>query len=546
MRLFLKILVIFWSIFLSAITWLTFAQQQPDAFLLEIEPSTFDLNTPVDITIKAIKANWEVVKDYEWDVFIDVNGSLDTTDYTVPSEGLYTFIAQDQWVKTFSKWLIIKRAGTFTISASDITDDTIKWEKTVLVWVTTDTTDVKKIEFTSPLKGSSITNEILEVIWSVSELPNSPLEIYLNEQLVFEGTSDDKWNFTAYLSGVERWENTLSAKVLDVNGIVLWESDSISFTYDSAADGTFNSLQVLPWNIIKAGTKAIFKVSTSDNVTSATIKLSNGRSAPMDLESAGSFSKEIMIDSEGKLDISLELLVSWQKKVYTNISSIIVEKWTNIGKVRIFWDSVYKNKVNLTWDVEWSDAARYTVLFGTTAEDLSQSETVNKKELVLENLEIGQKYYFKVIPLDEDGQELWWASDIVNYTVGDAGETSCTVQWIFINDVQIGNNHYLVRSWVSNVEKYVIYRSDWYTTDVTQMQKVGETTDTKFEYPFNSQAKKDKYSYYLIQAICKDGKAVVMNDIKKVKTWPVENALLFVFLTLLFYSSYRLYIYNRS
>jgi hypothetical protein len=36
-----------------------------------------------------------------------------------------------------------------------------------------------------------------------------------------------------------------------------------------------------------------------------------------------------------------------------------------------------------------------------------------------------------------------------------------------------------------------------------------------------------------------------MDDIKKVKTWPVENILLFVFISLLFYGSYRVYGYNK-
>jgi hypothetical protein len=35
----------------------TFAQQAPDMFSVEVSPSSFDANTPVDVTIKALKAN---------------------------------------------------------------------------------------------------------------------------------------------------------------------------------------------------------------------------------------------------------------------------------------------------------------------------------------------------------------------------------------------------------------------------------------------------------------------------------------------------------
>jgi len=75
----------------------------PDAFIVEVVPSSFDVNEPVDITIKAVKANGDIVQDYQGDVFIEIEGIVDTADYTVPSDGLYTFLPQDQGVKLFSK-----------------------------------------------------------------------------------------------------------------------------------------------------------------------------------------------------------------------------------------------------------------------------------------------------------------------------------------------------------------------------------------------------------------------------------------------------------
>lgn len=82
----------------------------PDAFIVEVEPSSFDVNEPVDITIKAVTANGDIVQDYQGDVFIEIEGIVDTADYTVPSDGLYTFLPQDQGVKLFSKGLSIKKA----------------------------------------------------------------------------------------------------------------------------------------------------------------------------------------------------------------------------------------------------------------------------------------------------------------------------------------------------------------------------------------------------------------------------------------------------
>ncbi len=517
----------------------SFAQQQPAAFIVQVEPSSFDINVWVDVTIKAVMSNWDIIKDYEWDVFIDVEWNLDMADYTVPSQGLYTFLPQDQWVKTFSKWLIIKKSWTFTVIASDITDDSIKWEKTIIVWSST-SVSTKKITINSPLKDWIEKTEVLEVIWWSSDLPNSPFEVYLNNQLVYNWMTSSVWWFTAYVTWLTQWQNSLLVKILDINNVVLGESDSISFSYLPVTDWTFNSIQVVPWNTIKAGTKVTFRVSASDTVTSATIRLSNWRSAPMDLISAWTFSKEMLIDTEWKIDVSLDLLVAWEKKEYNNVSRLLVEKGTSIGRVRVFWDSVYKNKLTLTREVDWTEPSKYNVTFWTEQTNLNESAVVTKKEIILEDLTIWQTYYFRIIPLDINWEALGSASEIVQATVWDTSESLCTVQWITVNDTTIWDRHYLTWNEIQNVEKYIIYRSERATSDISKMQKVTEVTENRFEYPFNKSAKQEKYAYYAVQAICKDWKALVIEDVKKVQTWPVENFLLFVFIALFLYGSYRL------
>ncbi len=58
----------------------------PDAFIVDVTPSSFDINQTVDLTIKAVTANGDIVKDYQGDVFIEIAGIVDTADYTVPSD----------------------------------------------------------------------------------------------------------------------------------------------------------------------------------------------------------------------------------------------------------------------------------------------------------------------------------------------------------------------------------------------------------------------------------------------------------------------------
>jgi hypothetical protein len=69
---------------------------------------------------------------------------------------------------------------------------------------------------------------------------------------------------------------------LNANNETIGESEVISFKYEPITDGVFNSIKIEPTGQIKQGEKATFIVNTSESVTSAQIKLSDGKSIPME------------------------------------------------------------------------------------------------------------------------------------------------------------------------------------------------------------------------------------------------------------------------
>lgn len=521
---------------------ITSAADEPDAFIVDITPSSFEPNSPVDMTIKAVKGNGQVVSTYEGDVYIDVIWSLDSNEYVVPSDHLYTFAPQDQWVKLFSKGLIIKKAGTYTVQVSDIINDSVKGEKTIIVGNVT-TTALKSITIDSPVTAGIEKNPMINILWSSTELPNSPFQIWINNIAVSQGITDANGWFNAYASGLTEGTNTLQVKILDIKNTVLGESKLITFAYAPIADGVYNSIQILPSTKIAQGTKVTFIVSTNDAVSSAELILSNGASSvPMEKDSPWVFKKEIVIDTAWEIEASVNLIINGQTKSYNWVATLTSEKSTSIGKVRIFWDPITKSRLNITWETIW-EAAQYKILYGTGEWNLLQSVIVNKKEIVVDNLLTGQSYFFKIIPLDANGAEAGMASAIIE---GKAWENTqwgvaCVVKWIIVSDVIIWDKHYLIWSGVVNVVKYVIYRSDFETTDVSKMNKIAEVADTRFEYPFNKNAKKERFEFFVVEAVCSDGNGVIIDNVKKVNTGPVENILLFVVLTLFFYTMYKLY-----
>jgi len=49
-----------------------YASTIPSGFVVEVNPSTFDVNQAVDVTIRAIDANGNTIVDYDGYIFTDI------------------------------------------------------------------------------------------------------------------------------------------------------------------------------------------------------------------------------------------------------------------------------------------------------------------------------------------------------------------------------------------------------------------------------------------------------------------------------------------
>lgn len=509
--------------------------EDPDAFSIKVEPSSFGVSESVDITISAVK-NWMVVKDYIWDVFIEVKGIM-PDDYIVPSNWLYSFLMQDQWVKLFSKWFEIKKSGTYNVKVSDIIDENIAGETTVIVWKPNNSANLKAINITSPINWSTEKKQSINVIWSSSDLRNSPVEIYLNNILAGNWYTDSVWNFNIYISELKLWQNQIQSKIVDINDIVLWESDIIMLNYESASDWIFNSIEILPSGEFKQWDKATFNVYSAEDATSAELKFSDWGSYPLDRVSPWVFKKEMVLSKAGPINISVSLLVWWVVKNYENVANVSVKENNSIWNIRFVSTWVDGTSVSVSWDPMWN-APSYRVSYGTDKNSLQKTIDVNSTQILIENLQTDTVYYFQILPLDSLLHASGEPSEVIEYNPKEI-YSSCIVKWIIVESEKIWDKYFLVWDAVENVTKYEIYRSDW--EDMSNMKKVWETTETRFEYFFDRYAEKDQYAYYQVQAICSDGSNVVIDEAQKVKVGPFENTLLIIIITMFGYSIYRLY-----
>ena len=532
-KLFKSLIGVFALAFVSFLWNIVFAAI--DGFYIEIK-DTFNVWESVDFTVSAIN-NWEVFKEYSWLVIFDIYdknwNSLDSYYYSLSSDGAYQFLDTDQGVKTFSKWLKIDKEWTYRFSAYWL-DDTEWSADIVIVWQQwPQSTEV--IDISYPADGSVESKNYVTVVWTCEKLKNSPIIIYVNGKVAGSGNTDAKWNFSIHTPNLVSWDNEIQAKIVDINNIVLGESQIIWVKYKTMEDGVYKSMEILPSNEVKQWDKVIFNITTDDSVSSAQLIFSDERQYSMDRVGQGMYSKEIEATTAGDIDVSLSLFVTnADEKIYEKVETLHVQEYVWISNIKFVATGVDWRQVIVSWDTIW-EVSKYQINYWTGKENLDSSITVSSSNILIENLDTETTYYFQIVPQDNEAHTSWDPSDIVEYR---AEALSCVVKWIKVKTERIWDNYYLVRDPVENAIAYEVYRSDW--ADMTDSRLVWSLTGTRFQYLYNPDATTDEYAFYQVQALCPDWKTLVVDQAQKVKVWPMENILLVIIISIFIYSLYRL------
>ena len=186
----------------------------------------------------------------------------------------------DQWTKTFSKWLEIRKAWDYTIRVNWI--DEWDWSTNIKVVWESGSQQTEPIDITYPIDGSTETKDYITVLWSCEKLKNSPVVVYLNDKIVWSWQTDAKWNFSVLVSNLLSWGNEVQAKIVDINNVVLGESPVIAVKYQQLEDWTYKWIEILPSREVKQSDKVTFNVRTDDLVNSVQLIFSNWSKYSMD------------------------------------------------------------------------------------------------------------------------------------------------------------------------------------------------------------------------------------------------------------------------
>jgi len=99
------------------------------------------------------------------------------------------------------------------------------------------------------------------------------------------------------------------------------------------------------------------------------------------------------------------------------------------------------------------------------------------------------------------------------------------------------NTSYLSRWAVPWATNYTVYRWD---SSANDLQKVWDTTDTKYPYPFDPTKETNQFAFYKVEATCSDGQTLQIDGVKQVQVWPEDHMLIVLLVSGLVFGVYRL------
>lgn len=423
-------------------------------FVVQLSPTTTNVNEAVDLTVKAIDSNGNVVKNYAGDIFIDLSSndaSIDSQDYTLPADGIYTFLASDQGVKTFFKGLVVKKAGTYNVKVSEIINDEIKGNATLVVKGGADSSALGTISISSPTVSSTETSKTINVVGN-SSLKNSPIHIYVNGVKVKEDLTSANGDFNIYVSDVVPGANTLQAKIVDIDGNEAAISSEVAFSYQPNGEAGMESFEILPGNTVKQGQKVTFVFRASGAKSVELTLISDGgkqTKIPLDKIDENTWKKEYLMDTAGAFTVNAVMSTPSSNKAYSNVGTLSVLDTKSVQEVKYFADNVDKSQLHLSWTYLGTygdnEIPYFSIQYAEEKEllDATSGLVVTGASHIIPNIDLAKSYYLRITPTDETGKQIGDPSDIVLIEPAKGSAPVCKVEGIRVITKKIADKYYL-------------------------------------------------------------------------------------------------------
>ena len=581
--------------------WTIFAQNiLPDEAEISVKSPIME-GEATNLSITMMR-NGSQMKDYTGSIFISIidkdEKMLKSNEYKLPDWDTYTFLPTDLWSKEFQKWLEIKKEWVFYVTVEDMNDDDkILWKQQIIVMKDWPDPTIHHIDILSPISESTVTNEKLDIVGRIQELPNSKALVYIDNDPAVTIDVDSSWMIYYSNGNIDLWKHTLKIEIPDADWVILWSSDKINFTVIESWNVKIKSVLVEPRDLLMVWDKTKITVFTDEMVESVKLRLSDrtDNGIIMTPDWLWEFSYTAFLITAWEVNISLETTTNNNSITETHEN---VEKFEVLNKPEILDAKFEQDPKNQSWTVYWDvlywePVTSYHVTYRSTNwENLSGEAETQNKSFQFKDIPYDTEFNVNVTPYRKNSLNMldhWTASETIKFIIRkpntcwdwicDTWETaescpedcwgiaicwnwicelwetaescpddcawtnitksSCIAQTVPVRTTKIWDNYYLIRDKAKNITKYVIYSST--SQDIKTRTKIFETKDTSYEYPFDYNAKEDTYMYFRVVWICEDWWEIELSWATKVQVWPAENFFLLLCLTFLIYFWIKLF-----
>jgi len=380
-------------------------QPPPDNFVVEVSPSSFQTNQPVDVRITAYR-NGNVYKDYVGAVWLEI-AELSPNEYVISASsnsiGWYFFSPQDLGQKLFSKGLEIKRVGQFTLRVSDYSDAAVGTTK-VTVTSSQPSPSVSKIEILAPSPNSVVSQSAIAMVAYAPELKGATAQIFLNSNLLPGDHRFDASDGTLSpaLSNLKEGVNTLLIRVMNISDVEIGSSDEVSFTYAPLTDNLLKRITATPSTGLRGGDTVTFELTTDDSIGSAVLLITDiqgfTQRLPMDKSADGLFTRNPAMLVTGALSIGAELTSMGLTRTYSGVLTLFVDDAPLISNVMFQLDTQTLRDLTMSWKVSRAEVTNFRVKYGLSPTELTGVE-VDKPSILFTSIDPTKEYYFQIIPL---------------------------------------------------------------------------------------------------------------------------------------------------
>ncbi len=354
-------------------------------FEVKLSPEKAKVGEALDLEIKAVDENNNIVNDYVWSVLIFSDTNPEVELPIALDNSIYKFTNSDQWKVKFENWIKFMEKWVQSLNIYDYDNDEKFWKAEVEI--TEEEKDKKvEIDILNPEQGTTIANDFTEVSWTTKK--NHKVKIMINDK-EYETTSNSNWVYKMEIKWLRLWENTIKSQVLDADQKIVWESKEIKIKVENS-NIIFKNIKLIPEEVF---TEALYEVEVNASPDLKKVDLIvNDELLSLEEKEDGVYIWKSYAPKEKwtysiDLDLSSEL---WHKKQIPWVASLKVNEFKSATE---------------TWVVEKEETPK------EEKQEEPKEEVVKEKLCKKENLEIK---WLKIVELKTKSILTWDKLENIN------------------------------------------------------------------------------------------------------------------------------------